>query len=85
MSRDQDNVVFEHARDEVTVGDLREWHYLKIRCETCKHEGRFTASALQRRFSEDRAIADLAPRFRCKNCGKLGSKSWDVWQINRNA
>lgn len=32
MSRDDDVVVFEHERDQVTVGNLREWHYLEVTC-----------------------------------------------------
>ena len=37
MSRDDDIIVFEHAHDEVTIGDLREWHYIEVTCAAYGH------------------------------------------------
>ncbi|MGI9491332.1 MAG: hypothetical protein ACR2QF_02785 [Geminicoccaceae bacterium] len=41
-------------------------------------------SVFQRRYPDKTPISDIAPRFRCRNCGKLGTRFWDAWQINRN-
>jgi hypothetical protein len=46
MSRDDDIVVLEHEREQVTVDDLREWHYLEVSCPTCGRVGRVYPTSL---------------------------------------
>jgi hypothetical protein len=33
----------------------------------------------------DDRIVDVVRRFRCRECGGIGSANWDIWQIDRNA
>lgn len=44
--RGEDIVVFEYERDQVTVGDLREWHYLEVTFPHCGRVGWVTLGAV---------------------------------------
>lgn len=85
MARDGDTIAFPDNRHRVKVGDLREWHYIRVHCERCKHMSEIRPEVLQRRFDGETAISDLASKFKCRACGKVGSRFWDAWQTNRNA
>ena len=84
MSRDDDIIVFEHAHDEVTIGDLREWHYIEVTCAAYGHVGRVYPTRLWRRYPMDTRVADLASRFRCCRRWARGCQRWDVLKIARN-
>ncbi len=81
MSRDDDIVIFEHERDKITVGDLREWHYLEVTCPACSRVGRIYPTALRKRYHESMRVADLARSFRC---WARGTGRWRVWKIARS-
>ena len=81
---DDDTIAFPDARHRVKVGDLRDWHYVKVFCQRCGHVGLLFPKTLRRRYDAETRIADLAPKFRCENCGKRGSRHWDAWQMSRN-
>ncbi|MEM9670653.1 MAG: hypothetical protein AAF950_17185 [Pseudomonadota bacterium] len=81
--RGEDIVVFEHERDQVTVGDLREWHYLEVTCPSCGRVGQVYLSKLKR-LPATRRIADLAPSFRCSRCWCMGTRFWKVLKIARD-
>ena len=81
---EDDTIAFPDARHRVKVGDLRDWHYVKVFCQRCGHVGLLFPKTLKRRYDAETRIADLAPKFRCENCGKRGSRHWDAWQMSRN-
>ncbi|MEM9627787.1 MAG: hypothetical protein AAGA21_16240 [Pseudomonadota bacterium] len=85
MSRDDDIVVFEHERDQVTVGDLQKWHCVEVTCPACSRVGRVYPASLQKRYAADTRVAELADRFRCCRCWAKGSGRWKVFKIARNA
>ena len=80
-----DFVVFEHNRDLVTVGDLREWHYLEVTCSNCGRVGRIYPTMLWKRYQMDARIADLANRFTCCRCWAKGNQHWNVMKIDRSS
>ena len=84
MSRDNDIVVFEHEREQVTIGDLREWHYLEVSCPTCGRVGRVYPTTLLKRYAANTRIADLASSFSCGRCKAKGSRRWAILKIDRN-
>ena len=84
MSRDDDIVVFERERGQVTVGDLREWQYIEVACKPCGHVGRIYPTALWKRYPSNTRIVDLANNFRCCRCWAKGSGRWNVLRVDRN-
>jgi|GEM_PF-5033087 len=80
-----DTIAFPDARHRIKVGDLREWHYIKVICEGCGHAGILHPGTLLRRYDPEKPISDLAAKFKCAECGAIGTKFWDAWKINRNA
>jgi predicted RNA-binding Zn-ribbon protein involved in translation (DUF1610 family) len=81
---EDDTIAFPDARHRVKVGDLRDWHYVKVMCQRCGHVGLLYPRTLRHRFDPETPISELAPKFRCDNCGKRGSRYWDAWQMSRN-
>ena len=67
-------------RYAVRVGDLRDWHVLRVRCERCKHEGSIYPARLRARAHESARLVDLAARFRCQHCKASGQVSWAVFR-----
>lgn len=84
MARDEDLVVFKHARDQVTLGDLREWHYIEVNCPSCGRTGQIYPVRLRKRYPPDTHIAELTDRFRCSRCWTKGSQHWSILKIGRN-
>jgi hypothetical protein len=84
VSQDDDIVVFEHERDEVTVGDLREWHYIEVTCPVCGRVGRIYPTRLWKSYPMETRVADLARQFRCCRCWAKGSRRWNVLEMARN-
>jgi predicted RNA-binding Zn-ribbon protein involved in translation (DUF1610 family) len=82
---DDDTIAFPDARHRVKVGDLREWHYGKVICEDCRHMGILYPAMLLKRYDPETPISDLAAKFKCAECGKVGTRFWDAWRIKRNA
>ena len=82
MGRQEDTIVFEHDRDQVTVGDLRSWHYLKVTCSDCARTGQIYPSRLVRHGNGTR-IVELVPGFKCMRCGSKGIQQWAVYKIAR--
>jgi hypothetical protein len=79
-----DLVVFDDERDEITIGDLREWHYIEVTCAACGRLGRIYPTRLWRRYPMETRVADLAHHFRCCRCWAKGSRRWNVLKIARN-
>jgi len=52
--------------------------------EYYSHIGLLYVKTFRRRYDAETRIADLAPKFRCANCGKRGSRFWDAWQMSQN-
>ena len=71
-------------RYAVRVGDLRDWHVLRVRCERCKHEGSIYPARLRARAHESARLVDLAARFRCQHCKASGQVSWAVFRVRRD-
>ena len=74
-----DRIAFPDARWRVEVGELQDNHYVKVICDRCGHKGRIEPDWFRRRFPAETMISDLAKRFKCSACGKVGQPFWDAW------
>ncbi len=74
------DIAFPDARHRVQVGQLEPDMFIRVICETCDHIEEKPAAFFQERYAADVAFSDLAPRFKCKACGKVGTPFWDAWR-----
>jgi ribosomal protein S27E len=75
------DIAFPESCHHVKVGDLAEGMFLRVICEECGHLEEIPASRFRTTYPADTEFSDLAKRFKCTACGKVGTRFWDVWRV----
>lgn len=79
-------LAYPDARHQVKVGDVVDGMFVRIICEAkdCDHLVEIDAADFQSIGDPDTFIADLAPSFKCEECGHVGTPFWDAWLCPNN-
>jgi hypothetical protein len=62
------NLPIDPASD-ITVGDVRSYHRLEVRCRLCKRRSVIDPMILRTRFKDSQRLVELQNKLRCANCG----------------
>ena len=73
-------ITFPEDRHRVKVGDLLLGMFVRIICDPCDHLVEIDAADFRKGGDPETQICDLAPRFKCSDCGKVGTRFWDAWR-----
>lgn len=74
-------IAYPEGRHRVKIGDLTSGMFVRIFCEGvgCKHMVEIDAEEIQAYGDPDTDISQLAPRFKCRQCRRVGTRHWDAW------
>lgn len=82
MTHTPATIAFPDARHRVKIGDLEADMFVRVHCgnDACKHVSELHAAYWQERYAADATFTDLAEKFRCSECGTVGTRFWDAWR-----
>ena len=75
------DIAFPESRQRVKVGDLVNGMFFQVICEACDHLEEVPAAYFEVRFLAETEFSDLATRFKCTACDKVGTRFWYVWRV----
>jgi hypothetical protein len=70
--------------EAVTIGDLREWHTLYVRCQQCDRRATLNPLRLTRRYRPYALLVDVQRNLRCAACDNATGNVIEVERLPRN-